>query len=435
MTTPDISVNVVDVDHYFPRHGDEPIKILHGNNLALKRGEIVIMVGRAGAGKTTLLTLIGALRRVQKGSLCVLGRELNGLSNRKLVEIRRRIGFIFQRHNLFESLTARRNVAMGLDADRSDELPAQLDELRQWDRKIGALFERRLADLEAGRGGEADRLRGKKLDAKRTALRAFVADRARIATLLDSPPCNADLPRALLALLGLHERTDHKPNALSGGQRQRVAIARALVNRPELILADEPTASLDEENGRVVATILQEHAKTNGCTIMLVTHDPQILDIADRIVTMEAGRIISDIDVKQAIEICEFLKQCNVFDRLTPEEIREVADKMSRESFDPGATVIRQGDRGDKFYLIKSGTVAILVDKEHGTEQVREMGKGDFFGEMALLLDQPRSATVKAVGPLEVYSLGKEDFQAAIEASPPFSEQVRRVYQSIGAGG
>ncbi len=145
---------------------------------------------------------------------------------------------------------------------------------------------------------------------------AFVADRIRIQTLLHEKPFKNDLPRSLLALLGLHERCDNKPNALSGGQRQRVAIARALVNRPELILADEPTASLDEENGRVVATILKEHAKSNGCTIMLVTHDPQILDIADRIVTMEAGRIISDIDIKQAVEICEFLKQCNMLRQL-----------------------------------------------------------------------------------------------------------------------
>ncbi|WP_406699600.1 ATP-binding cassette domain-containing protein [Singulisphaera sp. Ch08] len=432
MTT-DYSVQVRDVDHFFPRAGDEPIKILHGNNLALKRGEIVIMVGRAGAGKTTLLTLIGALRRVQHGTLEVLGRELGGMNNRQLVDVRRRIGFIFQRHNLFESLTAWRNVALGQDAATGPAVRAQLDELNQWDGTIRALFEKRLADLEQGHGPEAERLRGKKLDAKRAGLRAFVADRARIQSRLEVEPCKNDLPRSLLALLGLHERCDNKPNALSGGQRQRVAIARALVNRPELILADEPTASLDEENGRVVATILKEHAKSNGCTIMLVTHDPQILDIADRIVTMEAGRIISDIDIKQAVEICEFLKQCRVFANLTPEELREVADKMTRESYSAGTRVIGQGDRGDKFFLIKEGEVEVFVDGESPSHRVRILGKGEFFGEMALLLDQPRSATVKAVGPLELYALGKDDFNAATEASPPFKEQVRRVYQSASA--
>jgi putative ABC transport system ATP-binding protein len=431
----DYSVRVSGVDHFFPRAGDEPIKILHGNNLALKRGEIVIMVGRAGAGKTTLLTLIGALRRVQHGKLEVLGRELGTMNGRQLVEVRRRIGFIFQRHNLFESLTAQRNVALGQDTATGATVRAQLDELTSWDGTIRALFEKRLADLEQGRGPEAERLRGKKLDAKRAGLRAFVADRARIQGLLAADPFKDDLPRSLLALLGLQERCDNKPNALSGGQRQRVAIARALVNRPELILADEPTASLDEENGRVVATILKEHAKTNGCTIMLVTHDPQILDIADRIVTMEAGRIISDIDIKQAIEICEFLKQCRVFANLTPEELREVADKMTRESHPAGARVIVQGDRGDKFYLIKEGEVEVLVGGESSAHRARILGKGDFFGEMALLLDQPRSATVKALGPVELYALGKDDFNAAIEASPPFKEQVRRVYQSPTALG
>jgi len=423
------SVCVTNVDHYFPRAGAEPIKILHGNHLALKRGEIVIMVGRAGAGKTTLLTLIGALRQVQHGRLEVLGRDLGSLNRRELVDVRRRIGFIFQRHNLFESLTASRNVALGQDVTSGPLHQAQLDEVRAWDKSIRELFETRLQRLELGQG-ESERLRGKKLEAKRAGLRAFVADRRRIQELLANEPFKNDLPRSLLALLGLHERCDNKPNALSGGQRQRVAIARAMVNRPELILADEPTASLDEENGRVVATLIKEHAKTNGCTIMLVTHDPQILDIADRIVTMEAGRIISDINIKQAIEICEFLKQCDVFANLTPEELREVADKMTREAFLEGEPIVSQGERGDKFYLIKEGTVEVVVGADSAQERVRTLGKGDFFGEVALLLDQPRSATVRAIGPVEVYVLGKEDFHAATEASPPFKEQVRRVYQA-----
>ena len=430
-----LSVHVRELNHFFPCEGGEPIKVLDGNTLALRRGEIVIMVGRAGAGKTTLLTLIGALRRVQEGSLRVLDQELAAMSAKQLVAIRSRLGFIFQRHNLFESLTAKQNVAMGLDSDQGAGVHALIDDLNAWDEEIRTLFEDRLADLETGRGPEAERLRGKKLEAKRAGLRAFVTDRKRISTLLDDPLCRSDLPRTLLTLLGLHERTGHKPKALSGGQRQRVAIARAMVNRPELILADEPTASLDEENGRVVATILERHAKKNGCTIMLVTHDPQILDIADRIVTMEAGRIISDIDVKQAIEICEFLKQCNVFDKLTPEELREVADKMSREVARAGTFIIRQGDRGDKFYLIKSGEVEVLVDGETPAHNVRVLSKGEVFGEMALLYDRPRSATIRAMGEVELYTLGKDDFHAALESSPSFNEQVRRVYQSLKTSG
>jgi putative ABC transport system ATP-binding protein len=364
----------------------------------------------------------------------VLGHELRTMSNAQLVEIRRRIGFIFQRHNLFDSLTARQNVALGLGLDQLAEVRATITDLRTWEQAILRSFEYRLEDLQAGRGPWAERLRGHELEAKRAALAAFVAERTGIHALLNSDECDADLPRSLLVFLGLHERLDHKPRALSGGQRQRVAIARALANRPELILADEPTASLDEENGRVVATLLAKHAKTNGCTIMLVTHDPQILDIADRIVTMEAGRIISDIDVQQAIEICDFLKHCSAFAVLTPEELREVADKMSKESHPEGAVIIRQGEKGDKFYVVKSGSVAVFVDGETPAHWVQTLHRGDFFGEKALIDRSPRAATVKAVGPVELYALGQDDFTAAIEASPSFHEQVKRVYQSLRSG-
>jgi putative ABC transport system ATP-binding protein len=97
----------------------------------------------------------------------------------------------------------------------------------------------------------------------------------------------------MLAAVGLENRVDYGPDRLSGGQKQRVAIARALVRRPKIILADEPTAALDKKSGREVVEILQNLAKAQGCTILLVTHDNRILDIADRIVTLEDGRLTS----------------------------------------------------------------------------------------------------------------------------------------------
>jgi putative ABC transport system ATP-binding protein len=98
---------------------------------------------------------------------------------------------------------------------------------------------------------------------------------------------------AMLAEVGLGERINYYPENLSGGQKQRVAIARALVSHPKLVLADEPTAALDKKTGRDVVTLMQRLAKEQGSTILLVTHDNRILDIANRIIHMEDGRLLS----------------------------------------------------------------------------------------------------------------------------------------------
>jgi len=94
-------------------------------------------------------------------------------------------------------------------------------------------------------------------------------------------------------VVGLDKRIDYYPESLSGGQKQRVAIARALVSHPKIILADEPTAALDKQSGREVVTLMQKLAKEQGCTILMVTHDNRILDVADRIVYMEDGKLVA----------------------------------------------------------------------------------------------------------------------------------------------
>lgn len=103
----------------------------------------------------------------------------------------------------------------------------------------------------------------------------------------------ARLTEELLTSVGLGDRLDYHPARLSGGQKQRVAIARALAASPKLILADEPTAALDSQSGRDVVNLLQELARNRGCPILMVTHDPRILDVADRIINMEDGRVHS----------------------------------------------------------------------------------------------------------------------------------------------
>jgi putative ABC transport system ATP-binding protein len=212
--------------------GDLARPVLRDIDLTLAPGEIVLLTGPSGSGKTTLLTLIGALRAVQSGRCQVLGIDLAGATEARRVAVRRRIGFIFQSHNLLGFLTARQNVAMAL------ELHAGLTERE----------------------------------------RLVKADR-------------------MLEAVGLGDRGGDKPARLSGGQRQRVSVARALAGQPGLILADEPTAALDRQSGGDVVRLLRDLAKRQGVPTLLVTHDPRILDVADRIIAMEDGRIVPANDL------------------------------------------------------------------------------------------------------------------------------------------
>ena len=228
-----IAVEIRQLNYYFGQ-SDLRTQVLYDIDLDLPKGQIVIMTGPSGSGKTTLLSLIGALRSAHEGNLQVLGKELVGLNKSQLVEVRRNIGFIFQAHNLFESLTASQNVEMAVELTNN------------WREK-----------------------------------RKLAVD--------------------MLSQLGLANRVDYKPNALSGGQKQRVAIARALVNQPQLILADEPTAALDKKSGREVVMLMQKLAKEQGCTILIVTHDNSILDVADRIINLVEGHLESDENLENFV--------------------------------------------------------------------------------------------------------------------------------------
>ncbi len=224
-------VAVSNLNHAFGK-GSLCKPVLLDVSLDIYPGEIVLLTGPSGSGKTTLLTLIAGLRSAQSGSLKVLGQELCGASQKQLVKVRSKIGFIFQAHNLLECLTAQQNVRMSLRLHNDIPMHART---------------------------------------------------ARCAAMLEA--------------VGMGHRMDYYPDNLSGGQKQRVAIARALVSEPRLVLADEPTAALDSKSGRDVVKIMQQLAKEQRCTILLVTHDNRILDIADRVVHMEDGRLARDTAV------------------------------------------------------------------------------------------------------------------------------------------
>ena len=236
----------------------------------------------------------------------------------------------------------------------------------------------------------------------------------------------------MLGSVGLSDRVTYKPRNLSGGQRQRVAIARALVNKPKLILADEPTAALDKDSGANVVALLRDLANNHGTTVMIVTHDARIINVADRIVNMVDGHIVSDVRIKETMVICAILKKCAVFKEMSPSDLTDIAQKMSEERFAAGETIIRVGEVGDKFYVIASGTTDIIIETETGTRAVAKLGEGDFFGEVALLKDQPRNATVTAREPTVVYSLSKENFLAAVHSHKSFEDQMSAVLFSRG---
>jgi len=224
----DAPIVVRGLDHWFGE-GEARKQVLFDVNLVLERGKLTVLLGASGSGKTTLLTLVGCLRRVEAGSVTLLGTELAPADESVLVQCRRRLGFIFQAHNLHESLTAMQNVRMGLD----------------------------------------------------------VHGRATAASWKEAAA-------HLLTLLGLGERLEYLPANLSGGQKQRVAVARALVGNPEVVFADEPTAALDKESALTVVMLLKRLGQERGTTTLMVTHDTKIMDLADRIITLEEGRIVAD---------------------------------------------------------------------------------------------------------------------------------------------
>lgn len=349
------SLEVDNVNHYYG-NGETRKQVLHDNRLKVRPGEIVIMTGPSGSGKTTLLTLVGTLRSLQEGSIKVLGQELLNISQQDTLALRKRIGFIFQAHNLFESLTAFQNV--------------------------------------------------------------------RMATELLGIPDDVANPRITQTLerLGLGQRLHYLPKSLSGGQKQRVAVARGVIHQPGLILADEPTAALDATSGREVVTMFQELARTQDCTILIVTHDNRILDVADRIVSMVDGRIVSNVLVKRNTLLVQFLQQIDLFRVLTNNALTQIADRFELQSFAAQTEIIQQGQLGQEFFVIAEGQVEIEIDGR----VVNTLSPGAFFGEVALIHDQPRNATVRTLAPTSCFVLQKTDFQQVLNSSSTFEEELRK---------
>jgi putative ABC transport system ATP-binding protein len=211
--------------------GDVTVHALRGVNLEIDSGTFLAVVGASGSGKSTFMNITGLLDRPSSGAYILEGEDVSGFDRDRRAQLRnRKIGFVFQNFNLLPRTSALENV----------ELP-----------------------------------------------------------MLYSPDAPAPAERhakaqGLLAMVGLGERTHHTPSQLSGGQQQRVAIARALVNDPEILLADEPTGNLDTRTSVEVMEVLQRLNAEKGITIILITHEHDIAEYAQREVTFRDGRVVSD---------------------------------------------------------------------------------------------------------------------------------------------
>lgn len=219
-----------DVHRSFPAPGGaDPLVVLRGIDLELDAGESLAIVGPSGSGKSTLLHLIGGLDRPSSGSVRVGGRELGVLDADSLARLRgREIGFVFQAHHLLPQLGALENALV----------PSLVLEDRE--------------------------------------LRAKAPARAR----------------ALLERVGLGARLAHKPAQLSGGECQRVALVRALVNRPRLLVADEPTGSLDVASARALADLLCELNREEQVALVVVTHSEALAERMGRVLRIADGKLV-----------------------------------------------------------------------------------------------------------------------------------------------
>ncbi len=218
--------------HKSYRMGRTDLHVLRGVGLDVSRGEFVSVVGTSGSGKSTLLHMIGLLDKPDKGKIIVDDVEVETLSASRRNRIRcRDIGFVFQFYHLLPELNVLENVL----------LPAHVDcSVLGWLSKRGQM-------------------------------------RARAMDMLEK--------------FGLADRRRHKPKELSGGERQRVAIARALINRPKLLLADEPTGNLDRKTGMKIMEILRQIHDRGDQTVIMVTHDLALAEQSDKVLHLHDGRL------------------------------------------------------------------------------------------------------------------------------------------------
>ena len=282
-------LELVDLTRQFVRRGT-PFDAVSHVDLTIDAGEFVAIVGRSGNGKSTLINMVAGLVRPSSGTVHVDGREVTELSDKELSLLRNRtIGFVTQSQTLLGNLTVLDNVILPATMF-PDALP-----FMEAENKDDAAVQKQnnTAETVPGIESEAD----ENSTESSTEPNPFMPDVIAPIADADGKPSNSaasqpdlftERAKHLLTQLGVADLADSYPRELSGGEMRRVSIARVLMNQPKLLIADEPTGDLDQESTDIVMQLLRSQAD-NGTAILMVTHDPDALEYADKVYRMDAG--------------------------------------------------------------------------------------------------------------------------------------------------
>ncbi len=326
---------------------------LKGVDLQVRAGEFVAVIGKSGSGKSTLINMITGIDRPTAGEVIINNVPIHDLNENQMARWRKRnLGVIFQFFQLLPTLTVLENIVLPMELAHT----------------FGSNTERE------------------------------------------------EWAMHLLELVGLAPQADKFPSAISGGQQQRVAIARSLANDPDVIVADEPTGSLDSKTADEIFQLFEDFV-SQGKTLLMVTHDRELAGRIPRIVFITDGEI-ADQYVAEALPT------------LNKQELAQMSAKLEPVKYAPGETIIQQGDQADSLYIIVKGEAEVFIDhQEKGTLAIDHLRKGQYFGEIGLIEGGTRTATVKASQEAEtiVMQLDRETFMNLVDNSDKSKDEILRL--------
>lgn len=328
-----------------------PMHALKSVNLVVQSGEFTAVIGKSGSGKSTLINILTGIDRPTSGEVEVAGTHLQTLSEEQLAVWRGRHLGVV--FQFFQLLPT-------LTLQENVMLPMEL----------------------AGQGSRMQR-------------------KARAMTLLEQ--------------VGMADQAYKLPGAVSGGQAQRVAIARALANDPPLLVADEPTGSLDSQNAEIVIALFESLA-AEGKTVLMVTHDNSLALRASRAILVADGRILSE-SVRVALPALDL------------NELLAASSQFEEVTYSPGDLIIRQGQEGVYFYVVTAGQAEVYLTAGQGARvPVALVTPGQYLGEMALMLGSKTTADVYAGNDgMTALRLDRPGFEALLAKSAPTREAISQV--------